>query len=182
MAGDQIFAVDAVVNGAGQGVAALAPVIDIAEALASMEFPGDSRDRYMLYAEWALDFNADFNARAAAGQSPSETYYEDIDAFAHKRAAVYGFIQRGVVIAGKAYSLQQLEAAVQASTVLYETFAVTDADNGGSSRSISWDSLGLAHNWAAQVLTGDERDAINETCARENGHCPAEQVSDGCGG
>lgn len=150
-------------------VAAQTPLIDIAEVLASMEYPGDSRERYALYLEWANEFNADFEARQVAGREPAETYLEDIEVFAHKRAAAYGFTCRGHGVKGTLYSDTQLEAAMQACTVLYEAFAVADADNGGASRSVAWESLSLAHDWAAQALSGAERTRINSISARENG-------------
>ncbi len=158
-------------------VAAQMPLIDIAEALASMEYPGDGRERYALYAEWASEFNADFEARQAAGREPAETYLEDIDVFAHKRAAAYGFTCRGYGIKGTLYSPSQLEAAVQACAVLYEAYALADADNGGASRSVSWESLSLAHDWAAQALSEEERKRLNAASARENG-CPQPAAND----
>lgn len=151
-------------------LAAHTPLIDIAEVLASMEYPGDSRERYALYLEWATEFNADFEARQAAGREPAETYFEDVEVFAHKRAAAYGFTCRGHGIKGTLYSAVQLDAALQACTVLYEAFAIADADNGGSSRSVSWESLSLAQRWAAQALGEAERARINAASSQQNGY------------
>ena len=70
------------------------PLIDIAETVsaAGLGLPGDSRDRYGIYAEWAGEFQRDFARRLAQGQAPAETYIEDIDAFALKKAAAMGFV------------------------------------------------------------------------------------------
>ena len=69
----------------------IVPLVDIAEALVSRQYPGDSRRRYKLYEEWAQDFLADFGMRAAAGRKPEKTYREDIADFAIRKAAAYGF-------------------------------------------------------------------------------------------
>ena len=69
----------------------IVPLVDIAEALVSRQYPGDNRRRYKLYEEWAQDFLADFVARAAAGRRPDETYRKDIADFAIRKAAAYGF-------------------------------------------------------------------------------------------
>ena len=70
------------------------PLIDIAETVAGagLGLDGDSRDRYGLYAEWAGEFQREFTRRVAAGQEPAETYIEDIDAFALKKASEHGFV------------------------------------------------------------------------------------------
>jgi hypothetical protein len=67
------------------------PLVDIAEALVPRHYPGDNRQRYKLYEEWAQDFLVDFAARAAAGRRPEETYRQDITDFALRKAAAYGF-------------------------------------------------------------------------------------------
>lgn len=69
----------------------IVPLVDITEALVRRRYPGDSQQRYRLYEEWARDFLVDFNARAAAGRRPEQTYYRDIAEFALRRAAAYGF-------------------------------------------------------------------------------------------
>lgn len=70
------------------------PLIDIAETVARAELalPSDSRDRYGLYATWAGEFQADFARRLAADQDPGASYYDDIEAFALKKASQSGFI------------------------------------------------------------------------------------------
>ncbi|MDN8617237.1 hypothetical protein [Variovorax ginsengisoli] len=70
------------------------PLIDIAESVARAELapPGDSRDRYDLYAKWAGEFQQDFSRRLADGKEPAFSYVEDIEAFALKKASETGFI------------------------------------------------------------------------------------------
>lgn len=76
------------------------PLVDIAQALARAGCPGDPLAQgrpytiYALYEEWARDFQADFEARAAAGRQPGLTYLRDVTAFALRRAAAYGFEAR----------------------------------------------------------------------------------------
>lgn len=74
-----------------QEIDLIVPLVDIAEALVRRHLPGDNRQRYKLYEEWAQDFLADFAARAAAGRRPEETYRRDITDFALRKAAAYGF-------------------------------------------------------------------------------------------
>jgi len=75
-------------------IAMTVPLVDIAQALATAECPTGQHDRYRLYEEWARDFQADFEARAAAGRKPGRTYMRDVTAFALRRAAAYGFEAR----------------------------------------------------------------------------------------
>jgi len=70
------------------------PLIDIAQALARTGFLGAHAQRYRLFEEWARDFQADFEARAAAGRRPGRTYMRDVTAFALRRAAAYGLETR----------------------------------------------------------------------------------------
>ncbi|WP_295987418.1 hypothetical protein [uncultured Variovorax sp.] len=70
------------------------PLIDIAQALARAGFLSVHAQRYRLFEEWARDFQADFEARAAAGRRPGRTYMRDVTAFALRRAAAYGLETR----------------------------------------------------------------------------------------
>jgi len=89
------------------------PLVDIAQALALSRYPGDHRDRYRLYEEWARDFQADFEARAAAGRKPGMTYMKDVTAFALRRAAAYGFEARAEDFGGRLCSEARLVAGVR---------------------------------------------------------------------
>ncbi|WP_371436355.1 hypothetical protein [Polaromonas sp.] len=68
-------------------------LVDIAEALANTyAYPGDSRDRYALLWQWSCEFESKyFQARIAAGGAPGETYIEDVEEFALKRASDAGW-------------------------------------------------------------------------------------------
>ena len=70
------------------------PLVDIAQTLARAGLLDTRGDRYRLYEEWARDFQADFEARAAAGRRPGRTYMRDVTAFALRRAAAYGLETR----------------------------------------------------------------------------------------
>ena len=89
------------------------PLVDIAQALALSRYPGDHRDRYQLYEEWARDFQADFEARAAAGRKPGQTYMRDVTAFALRRAAAYGFEARSEDFGDRLCSEARLIAGVR---------------------------------------------------------------------
>ncbi|NVM88626.1 hypothetical protein [Variovorax sp. SG517] len=73
------------------GIPITVPLVDIAQTLARAGFIDPHGERYRLYEEWARDFQADFEARAAAGRKPGCTYLRDVTAFALRRAAAYGF-------------------------------------------------------------------------------------------
>lgn len=147
----------------------IAPLVDIAEALTRFVYPGDSRDRYGLYLDWAAEFDASFKTRAEAGSEPGETYYEDVDAFAVAKAKAHGFAAADTFVNGKAYTEGQLVAAVRCSEELFEAYARADEANGGGSRSIDWSSLDYAKELSCTALSAADRDEINERCARDNG-------------
>lgn len=79
------------------------PLIDIAEtvARADLALPTDASDRYQIFATWAGEFQADFARRLTAGQEPAASYYEDIKAFALKKASETGFISAAPKIASQ---------------------------------------------------------------------------------
>jgi len=89
------------------------PLVDIAQALARVGCPGNRCDRYRLYEEWARDFQADFEARAAAGRKPGRTYLHDVTAFALRRAAAYGFDVRCEDFGARLCSEARLVAGVR---------------------------------------------------------------------
>lgn len=70
-------------------------LIDIAECLAAqrLTYPGDSRDRYEILWDWAVEFEAQFQAKIQAddGPNPQDTYYEDVDNFAVAKATADGW-------------------------------------------------------------------------------------------
>jgi hypothetical protein len=98
-----------------------APLVDIAQALARAGCPGEQRERYRLYEEWARDFRADFQAdfgadlgaRAAAGRKPARTYLSDVTAFALRRAAAHGFEARCEDFGARLCSEARLVAGVR---------------------------------------------------------------------
>ncbi|SEI89941.1 hypothetical protein SAMN05216567_103640 [Variovorax sp. OK605] len=89
------------------------PLVDIAQALAAAGCPVDHQGRYQLYEEWARDFQADFEARAAAGRKPGRTYLRDVTAFALRRAAAYGFEARSEDFGARLCSEARLIAGVR---------------------------------------------------------------------
>jgi copper oxidase (laccase) domain-containing protein len=89
------------------------PLVDIAQALARAGCPGNRCDRYRLYEEWARDFQADFEARTAAGRKPERTYLHDVTAFALRRATAYGFDARCEDFGARLCSEARLVAGVR---------------------------------------------------------------------
>ena len=68
---------------------AIEVLVDIARTIGERRLclPGDSRSDVELFCDWADEFEAQFSARPDAG----ETYYEDIEDFAVKKATEAGF-------------------------------------------------------------------------------------------
>ncbi|RUR70464.1 hypothetical protein ABL849_09895 [Variovorax sp. 375MFSha3.1] len=89
------------------------PLIDIAQTLARAGFLDARGERYRLCEEWARDFQADFEARAAAGREPGSTYLRDVTAFALRRAAAYGFAARSEDYGPRLCSEMRLAAGVR---------------------------------------------------------------------
>lgn len=52
----------------------------------------DPRDDPETFWSWAKEFQADFEARLARGEDPGDTYYEDVNEFAEKRALADGWV------------------------------------------------------------------------------------------
>ena len=71
------------------GNSPLEVLVDIARTIGARGFlsGGDSRDDWRLMCEWADEFQSDFNSRPDA----AETYFEDVDAFAEKKASQAGW-------------------------------------------------------------------------------------------
>lgn len=152
------------------------PLIDIAQALARATYPGDDRERYRLYKEWAQDFQTDFMARVLAGRRPDETYREDVAAFARSKAAAYGFAPGAAcVIGGRFYNEAQLAAAVRCCEALFEARLRTEGNSAncgdgsgsgsGSGGSTSWSllmnaTLGLSAAVLPESLKAEIRDRI----------------------
>lgn len=148
------------------------PLVDIAQALARASYPGDDRERYRLYKEWAQDFQADFMARVLAGRRPDETYREDVVAFACSKAAAYGFTPGpACVIGGRFYNEVQLAAAVRCCEALFEARlraegrSVDGSGNAGSADRTSWSllmnaTLGVSADALPESLKAEIRERI----------------------
>ncbi|MGJ7529671.1 hypothetical protein [Variovorax sp. GB1P17] len=143
------------------------PLVDIAQALACASYPGDDRDRYRLYQEWAQDFQADFMARVLAGRRPDETYREDVAAFARSKAAAYGFMPgEASVIGGRFYSQAQLAAAVRCCEALFEAMVRAqgccdgDACEDGASWALLDSMLGALPDALPEALKAQIRERI----------------------
>lgn len=52
----------------------------------------DPRDDPETFWSWAQEFQADFEVRMDRGEEPGNTYYEDVDEFAEKRALADGWV------------------------------------------------------------------------------------------
>lgn len=53
---------------------------------------GDSRSDAEMFYAWAVEFQSEYDDHLAKGEQPGETYFEDVEAFALRKAREAGFV------------------------------------------------------------------------------------------